>query len=173
MEWECFWYSKFLDRKFFPYNFAISNFIGKKDFYFYSKVSGLSGFYDRPILKEQFNLNSRVVTVEVNSLDLFCKRNNITYIDFLKIDTEGEEFKVLTGGYNLLKNNSIYAIQFEYGGCYVDSKTTLKEVYNLLSGLGYSLFRIIPEGLIKILKWRDELENFRYSNYLAVLGWDW
>jgi len=151
------------------YNIALSNFQGSETFYFYPKDTGKSGFYDREILRTMCKLQPEEITVEVDTLDIFCEKNNITHIDFLKIDTEGEEFRVLSGAYNLLKCNAIHAIQFEYGGCYIDSKTTLKSVYELLSELGYSVFRIVPKGLIKIVKWRDELENYRYTNYLAVL----
>jgi len=150
------------------YNIALSSAEGVQAFYFYPNDTGKSGFYDRKILREK-SLEPKEIVVKVRTLDDFCRKNGIIDIDFLKIDTEGEELRVLEGGYNLLKSNSISTIQFEYGGCYIDSETTLKDVYSLLSGFGYSIFRIVPQGLIRISKWRDGLENFRYSNFLAVL----
>ena len=102
------------------------------------------------------------------TLDSFCKKNQILHIDFLKIDTEGSELGVLLGAHNLLTNKQIEIIQFEYGGTYPDAGITLKEVYNLLEKNGYRVFRIIPNGLIQISRWRDALENARYSNYLAI-----
>jgi len=160
----------FKNKNGFAYNLALSNFIGTKEFYYYHNHSTNSGFYDRKILREDYKLSPEEVRVRVDTLDVFCQKNEINKIDFLKIDTEGEELNVLLGAVNLLKARSISIIQFEYGGCYIDSKSTLREVYELLSGFGYSVYRIDYEGLIKISNWRDELENYKYSNYLAVVS---
>ena len=129
----------------------------------------MSGFYDREILREKVKLNHEKIVVNVNTLDSFCLENLVSHIDFLKIDTEGEELNVLKGASSLLKNKLISVIQFEYGGCYIDSETTLKEVYNLLVKHGFEIFRISPKGLIKIGKWKEQIENYKYCNYLAVL----
>jgi len=153
------------------YNLAFSNHIGERLFYYYADNyahSRLSGFYDRKILKKRFRSKPEEIVVHVDTLDNFCFKNGINKIDFLKIDTEGEELNVLKGASDLLANKAISIMQFEYGGCYIDSKSTLYEVYNLLLEYGYFIFRIIPKGLLEISNWRDELENYKYSNYLAV-----
>jgi len=160
---------KFNNYKFFAYNIAFSSCAGNKEFYFYPKDSAKSGFYDREILRNVCSLVPRKIVVKVDTLSTFCERNNIIKIDFLKIDTEGEELHVLLGAKDLLEKNNISIIQFEYGGCYKDSGTTLREVYDLLSSFGYSLFKRTKKGLIKVEKWRDELEDFGYSNYLAMV----
>ena len=33
----------------------------------------------------------------------------------------------------------------------------------------YLIFKIIPNGLMRITQWEDELENYAYANYLAVV----
>ncbi|MEJ5286942.1 MAG: hypothetical protein WHV60_07015 [Bacteroidota bacterium] len=30
------------------------------------------------------------------------------------------------------------------------------------------MFRIVPDGLIYLRYWKDSLENYNYSNYLAI-----
>jgi hypothetical protein len=70
----------------------------------------------------------------------------------------------------MLNKGNIKTIQFEYGGCNIDSKTTLKQIYNLLTQCNYSFYCIVPQGLIKISKWNEKLENFQYSNYLTQLN---
>ena len=51
--------------------------------------------------------------VKVDTLDQYCKNNNISKIDLLKIDTQGYEDKVLEGSVNTLKNNNIKIIVVE------------------------------------------------------------
>ena len=54
------------------------------------------------------------------------------------------------------------------GGCFQDSGATLKEVFRTLSNYHYSIFRIVPEGLLHFNDWEDSYENYLHSNYLAI-----
>jgi hypothetical protein len=68
----------------------------------------------------------------------------------------------------MLKERSISLVQFEYGGTYPDAGITLKEVFDLLRSYGYEVHRILPDGLVRIPKWRDVHEDYQYANFLAV-----
>ena len=152
-------------------NGAVSHEDGKKTFYHYvnnDKIAELSTFHRRTSVEKQLGLKSRPISVEAIRLDTFCTEHAIDHIDYLKIDTEGGEHDVLRGAVGLLREKKIKFIQFEYGGAYRDAKIGLSQVYELLSGFGYSLFRLLPDSLLHIPKWRDELETYRLSNYLAV-----
>lgn len=149
------------------FNHAISDKIGLALFHYYPEADGLSGFFYREVLRGD-HPDPLILEVPEKTLDTFCLENNISFIDFIKIDTEGAEWKVLTGAKELIKNHQIKAIQFEYGGCYVDAKTTLKSVMAYLGENGYVLFRIMPKGLIHIAKWEPYLENYHLSNYFAI-----
>lgn len=70
-------------------------------------------------------------TLEVRRADEYMQEKQVNAIDFLKIDTEGYEFKVIKGFGERIKDVSI--IQFEYGGTYMDAGITLKEVIDYLS----------------------------------------
>jgi len=153
------------------HNIAVSDKNSLKDFYCYdttTSASEVSSLFHRPILDTLLHTQPTIITVETKTLDLFCKEQLIEHIDFLKIDTEGSELNVLKGATDLLKNGSIKYIQFEYGGTYQDAHITLKEVHELLTTYGYLIFRIIPQGLVDITEWTPSLENYCYSNYLAV-----
>jgi len=153
------------------FNIAVSDKSEIKSFYYYTNPSHseLSGLYSRPILQKILP-NSHPITIKVitKPLNSFCSEQKISRINFLKIDTEGAELDVLNGALSLIKQQAIDVIQFEYGGTYTDSKVTLKMAYDLLSQNNYSIFRIIPEGLVEISAWNEKLENYRYSNYLAI-----
>ena len=53
--------------------------------------------------------------VSAKTLDTFCAENLITSIDFLKIDTEGAELKVLAGTKAMLSRAAVGLIQIEVG----------------------------------------------------------
>lgn len=151
-------------------NLGISSIPGRATFFYYADYGALSTLHRRPELESYLKTAPTLCEVELETLDNFCQERGIYHIDFVKIDTEGNELNVLMGAKELLKNQAIDMIQFEYCSCYLDSKTTLKEVYAFLSKYGYRVYRITPFGLIEIAQWRDELETFKYSNYLAVRG---
>ncbi|MCX7908195.1 MAG: FkbM family methyltransferase [Ignavibacteria bacterium] len=163
-----------LQKKFRNTNAKIFNiaFLDKKDkrnFYFYDKLPELSTFFKRSQeLENRLGLESKILNLYTTTIDLFCREQGIDRINYVKIDTEGSEYFILKGSENMLRNQSIDIIQFEYGGTFVESNTKLFHIWNLLCNYGYKLFRIYPDGLIFISEWENYLENFQYSNYLAI-----
>jgi FkbM family methyltransferase len=129
----------------------------------YNPGSPLAGYYFRPGCHNQ----DLAETIPVTTMDIFCLQHNISHIDLLKIDTEGAELDILRGASNLLVSKSIDVIQFEYGGTYLDSKITLKEVFDFLMFHGYKILRIENEEIININKWNSSLENYNLANYCA------
>ncbi len=148
---------------FHPHNIAVGNKVAFLEFALYANDE-LNSLFPRDILGKPLT----TVKVPVTTIDAFCAEENIDHIDFLKIDTEGAEYIVLEGAANMLSLKKIDMIQFEYGGTYPDASRTLKEVYYFLTGKRYSIFLITQKGLVAIPHWDDSLENFRYSNYLAI-----
>lgn len=152
------------------FNLALSNQIGKTTFCYYDETyefSGLSGFYVREVLKNDHQ-PPKLIEVAQDTLSHFCLDHGIKQIDFLKIDAEGAEWLILNGAKTMIEENKIQAIQFEYGGCYLDAHTKLEDIFYFLTSRGYALYRIMPHGLIQITKWNPRLENFNLSNYVAL-----
>jgi FkbM family methyltransferase len=108
-------------------------------------------------------------TVEVTTLDAYCEAQGIGHIDWLKIDVEGHELAVLHGSQNLLTQNRIHLISFEFGGCHIDTRTYLQDFWYLFQQLGYTLHRLTPGGrLYPITTYRESLEQFRTTNFVAI-----
>ena len=65
------------------------------------------------------------VDCEFTTLDDFCDENNVEYIDFMKIDVQGAEFRVLKGAHRALNEKRIGVIQLEVilGNTYIGQKT--------------------------------------------------
>lgn len=79
--------------------------------------------------------------VDIISLEKFCNLNNISEIDFLKIDVEGFELEVLMGAKNLLNNKKIKVIAFEHSKVLLEEqKRPLDSVIKLLINNGYEVF---------------------------------
>jgi hypothetical protein len=84
----------------------------------------------------------------------------------VKIDVEGHELDVLKGFGDLL--SQIRLVQFEFGGCNIDTRTFFQDFWNLFSQAGFALYRLSPLGPIAIKNYAEDLESFVCTNYIAV-----
>ena len=104
--------------------------------------------------------------VDVIRFDQYWSEKNNVYIDYMKIDVEGHELEVLEGIGNLIHN--IKLIQFEFGGCNIDTRTFFQDFWYFFLENDFLSYRITPRG-VKLLKFytpRDE--NFMTSNFVAI-----
>ena len=86
--------------------------------------------------------------------------------NILKMDVEGHELDVLIGAKQSL--NSIEIIQFEFGGCNIDTKTFLQDFWYFLYDRNFQLFRVTPRGVRLINSYQESDEVFSTTNYIAV-----
>jgi len=107
---------------------------------FYSpSATGLSSIYDRACWQNwpEGDLPSEQV-VECKRLDDITKELNIEMIDYLKLDCEGAELRILKGSEELLAAGRIKYIQFEnQTGFKVDNGTSHIDVELYLASFGY------------------------------------
>ena len=118
-------YCKFKNNKnIFLNNFALGDKTEEKDFNITAKTDNSSfnkinlGTDWLKLRSKQHNTSEEgyvtsVQKVNVIKLDDYCKDNNISAIDLVKIDTQGYEDKVLEGSLNSIKQNKIKAIVTE------------------------------------------------------------
>ena len=80
------------------------------------------------------------IKCEFKKIDDFCKAHYIFSLDFLKIDVQGAEFKVLKGAHELLKEKKIKVIQLEViiGETY-DGQKPISYYFQLLENYNYKL----------------------------------
>ncbi|MEO8769696.1 MAG: FkbM family methyltransferase [Ferruginibacter sp.] len=130
-------------------------------------VSGMSSVYKRKLDHIGIEM-SQVEDVTFTTIDEYCLEKKMEHIHFLKMDIEGHEYKCLSGAATMLKNKSIDFIQFEFGGCNIDSRTYFQDYWYLLNQ-DYNIYRIVKNGLVHIKKYNERLEVFKNINYLAEL----
>ncbi len=107
--------------------------------------------------------------VELTTIDRFLAEEGIERVDFLKLDVEGHELKVLEGAERSLDAGRIDAIQFEFSAANVAARTFFRDFYDLLAPR-FALYRVLQDGLRPIDRYRETFEIFkRATNYLALL----
>jgi FkbM family methyltransferase len=109
-----------------------------------------------------------IVRVRKTTLDSFCSEEGIDRIHLVKIDTEGHDRFVLQGAIDLFKAGKVDVAQFEYNHRWVYSRSFLKDVFDLLDGLPYSIARIRADRLENLGEWHPEMERFFEANYAIV-----
>ncbi len=150
-----------------PFNTGFGEQDETKTLYKRSALSGLSSLYQRRL--DHFGIHMSIQEqIRIGRIDDFCKEHSINRIHFLKLDIEGHELSCLLGASNMLKDRKIDFIQFEFGGCNIDSRTYFQDFWYLLKE-EYDLYRIVKNGMVPIRKYNERLEIFKNINFLAVL----
>ncbi len=138
----------------------------KVELFYDREGSGLASVYPRDLSYHNINFSDHE-TIELTTLDLFCGQHNIDSIDFLKLDVEGHELAVLRGGKRMFDEGRVKMVQFEFGGCNLDSRSFFRDYFNFFKK-DYDLFRILSNGLRPINSYSERLEVFLSANYLAL-----
>jgi len=150
-------------------NKAVSNEIGKFNIYNFGENEGTNSFFLNEVLYKDSEQNiPKIEKISTTTIDIFCKENNINTIDYLKCDTEGNDFNVILGCEEMFKNHSIVALQFEYNWRWINSSSYLKNVFDLFENTDYLIGKITSKKVKLIEQWNPELEKFYESNYLIV-----
>lgn len=128
--------------------------------------SGLASVYQRNL--DHFGMSmDQTEEIRLDTLDAFCAGQGIDRIHFLKLDVEGHELSALKGAARMLSEGRVDLIQFEFGGCNIDSRTFFRDFFYMLNDR-YKIHRIVRNGLREIPHYRERDEIFMTINYLAV-----
>lgn len=140
--------------------------MGGGEIYYDVKGSELASMYQRNLNMCDNKLNIKE-EIKTERLDKYIEQSEIKHIDFMKVDVEGHEMVVFEGMGRYLNSDFVNYIQFEYGGANLDSMTSLMNFYKLFESKGFRLAKVVPGGL-QIRVYESFLENFEYSNYVAI-----
>lgn len=107
------------------------------------------------------------LTCRVVTGDSYVTKCNIVRIDFLKLDVEGAEDKVLKGFVETIRQERIAIIQFEYSRRNILSHFLLYDFYRFFEEHNFSVGKIYP-NYVDFRRYNPWNENFYLSNFLAV-----
>jgi FkbM family methyltransferase len=152
-------------------NFGLGSAIEQRPLFVFGAGGEANSLYNRPSTS---SVQQPRELVTLRTLDDYCAEYGLDEIDFVKIDVEGHEVAALRGASRMLSTGRIGIVQLEYGGTYIDSRTLLKDIWNLMSDCdsGYRLFKLFPDGPRRFAEYSQSFETFQYSNWVSARP-DW
>lgn len=150
--------------KVLPY--AVSDTIGIATLFSNEAGSGLGSLTKRKL--DHFNIEFNVTeTIDTLRFEDYWKNNlNEKILDIVKIDIEGHELSALKGFGKAIASTNV--LQFEFGGCNIDTRTYFQDFWNFFKENAFTLFRITPLGAEHIENYKESDEYFSTTNYIAV-----
>ena len=114
-------------------NIGISNKAGLENFYFTKKISTTNSLYNEN-LKESVNYKKKFIRkIQTQTIDQLFQENNISEVDFLKIDCEGMDLSIIkTINFSKYKVNFL-SIEFLYesGNFIIKQNKNINSVHQL------------------------------------------
>jgi FkbM family methyltransferase len=143
---------------------------GRAAYYSSSATDGSASLYVRSDTPFR-DLNYSAAEVDVSTIDQIIESQKIDFVDFMKMDVEGHELFALRGARQSLTSRKIGALSFEFGCGNINSRTFFRDFWELLTGTGFSIWRITPSGKnIPVTDCYEDMEYFRgATNYVAEL----
>ncbi len=151
-------------------NTALGGVQDERTLYFDKPGSELSSLYPRRINHHGIQMTGQE-QVKVETLDVYCSEHQINAIDLLKLDAEGHELEILRGAQQLLNSKKISRVAFEFGGANIDSRTYLRDFYQLFASQGMSLARVTAFGSLRpVDRYTEAFERFKTTCFVATLS---
>jgi FkbM family methyltransferase len=146
-------------------NAAVDTSPGISDFYVIDTEIGMSSLHFRDGVFDNFDHHK--IQVSKIRFDTVLEERGITEVDFVKIDTEGHEVTVIESMGKFLTDARIKLIQFEWGGCWVDSKMELSDLGNLIRSLPYTICDFSSK-FIPFTNLDRKVKQADFTNYYLV-----
>lgn len=144
--------------------FAASDAEGILTLYKNKENKGDNRLYPDPLLSEHENIT-------VTTLDKICSLNHIDTIDFIKIDVQGAEGKVIAGAMEILGKSEHCIILSEFWPYGLAKAGSDAEGYlNRLQELGFSLFSLGRGASIAPLNIKDLITSTKGRQYTNIVG---
>ncbi|HZH68488.1 MAG TPA: FkbM family methyltransferase [Chitinophagales bacterium] len=122
---------------------------------------------NKKVFSEMYDTDFQSFEVNINTIDQYCLENKIEQISLLKIDVEGLEMDVLKGAKDMIEQERVKYIQFEFNSNNAYTKTNMNDFIQFLKA--YNLYRLLSDGWINISD-EDYLlrEIYAFQNIIAV-----
>jgi FkbM family methyltransferase len=140
---------------------GVSDQTGVQQMYYFPDHPELTCDLPRHDKYESIQFDAQLVT-----LDEYCESHKIDSVDYLKIDVEGAEYRVLKGFSKYINARKVDCIQFEYGAFSARTRFLLSDYYAVLSE-AYWIGKLYPT-YVDFREYDWTMEDFRFCNYCCV-----
>ena len=106
--------TEIVNPRFLAHQLALSDKAGSQIFYEYGDESTVNSLVPTAQYAIKNKAAARETIVAASTIDLFCKEHQIDHISLLKIDTEGNDLKVLKGAQDCLSRGAVDFVYFEF-----------------------------------------------------------
>lgn len=145
---------------------AVSDAEGEATLYADTPGSGLGSLTQRDLAYRNIAFDA-AETVKVIAFEPFWKTELAAApIDLMKLDIEGHELDALRGAGAAIA--ATRAVQFEFGGSNIDTRTFFKDFWDFFTTRGFSLYRITPFGPMRLERYSERDETFTTTNFIAI-----
>lgn len=121
----------------------------------------------RGVIEEIHARDAASVEVAVTTLDSFMEEQELGEIGLLKIDTEGNEYRVLQGAQKTLEAGKVAMIQIEFNEMNTVSRVFCRDFIAMLAG--YAPYRLLPGSLLSLTPYRPlRHELFGFQNLVFI-----
>lgn len=139
------------DNRFQAFQIALSDRNGEAKFFDYGGTGHINSLVENARFAVRFQKVAEEISVSSETLDHFCERNALEAISLLKVDTEGNDFRVLKGSERMLRENRIKFIYFEFNDFLPKSDVdggSLLEIAQFLSTYGFSFVATYTDYIV-------------------------
>jgi FkbM family methyltransferase len=110
------------------------------------------------------------ILVPMDTIDAFMQRQMLSYVDVLKVDTEGYEFPVFGGARGTFGDKAIGCAVFEFGMHQVESRHFFKDFYEFFISFDYKMYQFIDGRSVPIPRYEYRYENFTENFIFAAVA---
>jgi len=125
---------------------ALAEFIGARTLFVTQEPACSSLLQPDPYLTANYSALAcarHVASTEVNTttLDIWASQNNVSIIDYIKIDTQGTELEIIKGGVEVLKKVRSIEVEVEFNPIYFE-QAVFSDVDDFLRSQGFVLWKL-------------------------------
>jgi FkbM family methyltransferase len=134
---------------------------GRREMYFYAEHPHLTG-------EKPWHTCYRATPFQADLVegDAYVAERRIDAIDFIKVDVEGAEHRVLNGLRSAMEEGRLHCLQFEYGAFSLQTRVLLADYYEML-GARYWIGKVYPTH-VEFSDYDWTMESIRFANFLCV-----
>jgi FkbM family methyltransferase len=145
-------------------NKAVYDKSGEVSFSYLKKQHGSSGVIDKQKIEELYKDSSETFTLPCISLDEYIKEKAIGHVDFVKIDAEGAESKILQGMKKVLSQDSCTLLIEIAQELLEKAGHSTKEMLSFIEKYGFTPYEITKNGSLQKTTYTQVFENKQYRD---------